>query len=99
MGMNIQRTILLENQMVLDTVRRVIASANVRHIKRERIAVSNIYIDDDEYDEPHPLVYIFSEQVFGIIISYGAYASIVRYEKGGILHEVLIENDDLLDGV
>lgn len=59
----------------------------------------NIYIDDDEYDEPHPLVYVQSEQVFAIIVSYGAYASIVRYEKDGIIYEVLVENDDLLDGV
>lgn len=63
-----------------------------------RLVVNNIHIDEDEFDQPHPLIYLQSEGVFAIIVSYGAYASVVRYEKEGQVWEVLVENDEILDG-
>ena len=55
------------------------------------------HVDEDEYDEPHPVIYIHTEQVFGIILSYGAYTSLVRYEKMGMVYEVVIENDEFTE--
>jgi hypothetical protein len=54
-------------------------------------------IDSDEYDEPHPIVYLQTEGVFAIIVSYGTYVSKVRFNKGGILYEVYVENDEFLE--
>jgi hypothetical protein len=53
---------------------------------------------DDEYEKPFPIVYLQDEETFGIILSQGAYFSRVRYWKDGISYEVLVENDDILDG-
>jgi len=44
----------------------------------------------------HFYVYIVDEQVHGIVISMGAHASRVRYEKDGISYDVIILNEDLL---
>lgn len=54
--------------------------------------------DDEFYVKPNPYVYLMDERVFGIIVSYGAYASRVRYLKNGIFYEVVVENTDLIEG-
>lgn len=43
----------------------------------------------------HFIVYLPEEGVYGEVISYGSYASTVRYSEGGIQYEVLILNEDL----
>jgi hypothetical protein len=53
---------------------------------------------EDEYERPFPIVYLQDEETFGIILTQGAYFSKVRYWKDGISYEVLVENDDILDG-
>lgn len=41
------------------------------------------------------VVWVDDEKVFGTIVgSLGAYYTIIRYIKGGIEHEVLMENDE-----
>jgi hypothetical protein len=51
--------------------------------------------DEDEFDIPHPLVWLHDEQVWGTIIKYGAYASVVEYTKDGHIFQVIVENDDI----
>lgn len=41
------------------------------------------------------IVYIPDEAVYGRVISYGTYHSIVKYAVGGIDYEVIMLNDDL----
>jgi len=52
---------------------------------------------DDEWF-PTPTVYLQDEQVFGTIVSYGAYVSRVRYTKDGVSYDVVVENEDIMDG-
>jgi hypothetical protein len=40
------------------------------------------------------IVYIHSEDVYGEIVSYGAYISRVRYTKDKTLFEIYVENED-----
>jgi hypothetical protein len=44
--------------------------------------------------ESHVIVYIPDEEVYGEIISQGAFASTVRYSVSGVMFEVLILNED-----
>jgi hypothetical protein len=39
-------------------------------------------------------VLLIKEGVYADLITHGAYASRVRYTYGGVLHDVLIENDE-----
>jgi hypothetical protein len=39
-------------------------------------------------------VYIHTEEVYGTIETMGAFVSLVKYKKNGILYEELLENDD-----
>ena len=39
-------------------------------------------------------VWIHEERVYGELLNYGTYFSTVRYEKDGLLCEVLLENDE-----
>jgi hypothetical protein len=48
--------------------------------------------------EVSPIVYIEDEGVFGIIVSYGAFVSRVKYMKDGTLYDVLIENEEFTNG-
>lgn len=48
--------------------------------------------------EVSPIVYIEDEGVYGIIVSYGAFVSRVKYMKDGILYDVLIENEEFTNG-
>lgn len=50
---------------------------------------------DDEPRE-YPVVILQEEGVLGIIIKYGAFASVVQYYKDGISYEILVENSDIL---
>lgn len=43
----------------------------------------------------YPVIYLKSEGVFGIIVSYGAFVSMVRYYKNGISYDVYVENEDI----
>ena len=40
------------------------------------------------------IIWIHSEQVYGVLVSYGAHFSTVRYLKHKTLFETYIENDD-----
>lgn len=42
------------------------------------------------------IVYIPEEECYGVTMSHGAYASLVRYQVDGIDHEVFIPNEDLI---
>jgi hypothetical protein len=57
-----------------------------------------IPFQEDEYERPNPIVYLQDEETFGIIVSYGAFVSKVKYWKDGISYEVFVENEDILDG-
>ncbi len=48
----------------------------------------------DEFRE-YPVIYLKSEGVFAIIISYGAFFSMVKYYKDGISYETIVENTQL----
>lgn len=54
-----------------------------------------ILVDDD--DNPYPIVFLQDEQVFGTIVTQGAFASKVKYEKNGVSFEVWVENEDILE--
>lgn len=41
-------------------------------------------------------IYIPDEDVYGVIINLGAYASLVNYSLGGIEYEVLMLNEDFI---
>ena len=47
-----------------------------------------------EYYEIINVVYIPEEKVYGTVDQLGAFASVVKYTKEGIDHEVLLENDE-----
>jgi hypothetical protein len=49
----------------------------------------------DEFDEPYPLVWLQDEQVWGVIVNYGAFASMVEYTKDGHIFHVIVENEDI----
>ena len=40
------------------------------------------------------LIYLTYERTYGILLSMGAYASLVKYEKDGIVNEVYVENNE-----
>lgn len=42
------------------------------------------------------IVYIPDEECYGVTLSHGAHASLVRYQVDGIDHEVFILNEDLI---
>lgn len=44
--------------------------------------------------EHHRIVYLFEEQLYGYLISENSYMSKIRYEDGGIMYEIFVENDD-----
>lgn len=41
-------------------------------------------------------VYIPDEQCYGITESMGAYASLVKFNRGGVEHKIMILNEDLV---
>lgn len=43
---------------------------------------------------PHRKVFLIKEGVYADLISEGAYASRVKYIYGGVMYDVLVENDD-----
>jgi hypothetical protein len=43
---------------------------------------------------PHRKVFLIKEGVYADLISEGAYASRVSYIYGGVMYDVLVENDD-----
>lgn len=57
-----------------------------------------IPFQENEFERPFPIVYLQDEEAFGIIVSYGAFVSKVKYWKDGISYEVIVENEDILDG-
>lgn len=42
------------------------------------------------------IVFIYSEQVYGTVENFGAYASNVKFSKNGIDYEETIDNDDFV---
>jgi hypothetical protein len=44
----------------------------------------------------HFVVYIIDEQCYGVTLSVGAHASLVRYQTDGLENEVFIPNEELL---
>ena len=48
----------------------------------------------EEFYEIINVVYIHSEKVWGTVDKLGAFSSMVKYRKGGIDYEVLLENDE-----
>jgi hypothetical protein len=48
----------------------------------------------EEYYEIINIVYIHDERVYGTVDNLGAFASLVKYQKNGVDHEVLLENED-----
>ena len=45
-------------------------------------------------DDNVNLVYIPEEDEYGVIITEGAFASLVRYSSGGVLYEVMLLNEE-----
>lgn len=48
------------------------------------------------YQDRIQIVWIYPESVYGNIVKEGLYASLVRYQKDGIDHQVYLENDDFI---
>ena len=46
----------------------------------------------------HPFVYLEDEGVWGIITEYGAYVSRVKYMKDGVSYDILVENEEFMNG-
>lgn len=42
------------------------------------------------------LVYLSEEECYGVVSSFGAFASLVKYIKDGIDYEIFIANEDLI---
>jgi hypothetical protein len=51
---------------------------------------------EKHYNERIQIVWIYEESVYGNIISEGVYASLIRYQKDGIDHQVYLENDEFI---
>lgn len=47
-----------------------------------------------EYYDIINIVFIHSEQCFGMVENLGAFASVVKYKKDGYEYEELMENED-----
>jgi hypothetical protein len=50
---------------------------------------------EESFDEAYPIIWLQDEQVFGKIIKYGAYVSMVEYTKDGHVFNVIVENEDI----
>lgn len=61
----------------------MVSDVNLRGLK----AVPNQHIN-------YGIVFIHDEKVYGEILSFGSYASKVRYSKNGIQYEVTMLNED-----
>jgi hypothetical protein len=48
----------------------------------------------EEYYDIINIVFIHEEGVYGTVDKLGAFASLVKYQKNGIDHEELLENDE-----
>lgn len=48
--------------------------------------------NNNEYK--YALVYLTEERVYGELLSYGVYASKIKYKKGAFLYELYILNDE-----
>lgn len=44
--------------------------------------------------EHHVIVYLEDENAYGYLVSEGVYASRIKYNKGGIEHDIVILNDE-----
>ena len=53
--------------------------------------------DEDRY-VPNPIVYLQEENVFGILINRGAYYSKVTYTKNGLSYDVIVDNENIIEG-
>lgn len=49
-----------------------------------------------EYYDKVKIIYISDEEVFGTVEQYGAFASLVKYEKDGIEYEIFLENEEFV---
>jgi hypothetical protein len=49
-----------------------------------------------EYYDKVIIIFIPDEVVFGTIEQYGAFVSLVKYEKDGIDYEVFLENEEFV---
>jgi len=49
-----------------------------------------------EYYDKVTIIFIPDEVVFGTIEQYGAFVSLVKYEKDGIDYEVFLENEEFV---
>lgn len=47
-----------------------------------------------EYYETVSIAFIHSERVYGTVDNLGLYASKVRYQKDGVEHEEVLDNDE-----
>lgn len=54
--------------------------------------------DEEFFVRKNPYVYLQDERVYAIVVSYGAYVSRVRYLKDGVLFDVVVENNEFMDG-
>ncbi len=49
-----------------------------------------------EYYDKVIIIFIPDEEVFGTIEQYGAFVSLVKYEKDGIDYEIFLENEEFV---
>ena len=50
----------------------------------------------EETHEIVNIIYIYAEEIHGVLESLGAYASMVKYTKDGIDYEELIDNEEFV---
>lgn len=55
-------------------------------------------MEDDDIYIPNPIVYLQDENIFGILVSQGAYYSKVTYVKNGISYDAVVSNDRIIEG-
>lgn len=45
-------------------------------------------------EDRYTIIWIHEEQVYGVIVTVGTYASLVKYNKDGIEYKTYLENDE-----
>jgi len=59
--------------------------------------MSNYEQEEDLSESTVTYVYIPDEQVYGTIISHGAWASMIEYFEGGVGYTIEVPNDEFIE--
>ena len=59
--------------------------------------MSNQEKDQEQHENTITYVYIPDEDVYGTIISHGAWASMINYYEGGVEYTIEVPNDEFIE--